>query len=244
MQTRIRNWFRLVAAFIISGVILALVADKIVVPLYVQHGREIAMIDVVKKHTADAVSALKANGFEVQVEDTVESGNLPKGIVIDQQPPPGLMVKKGRVVRLIITGGEHYFAMPNLVGRALKAANIIIDNNKLILDEVEYLYSSDKPEGVVCEQSLLPGSMVKTNTPVRLVVSKGKPSRTLEVPMLTGLSLEEARAAIRKAGFKVGLIRYVPTADLNPYTVIDQTPKPGGHYDNPIGIDLQVTSEP
>jgi serine/threonine-protein kinase len=113
-----------------------------------------------------------------------------------------------------------------------------------VLGDVEYLYSSDKPEGVVCEQSLVPGSMVSVNTPVNLVVSKGKPARVLEVPMLTGLSLEEARDAIRKAGFKVGLIRYVPTSDLNPFTIIDQAPRPGGRYDNPINIDLQVTSEP
>jgi serine/threonine-protein kinase len=244
MQTSVRNGLRLIAAFIIFGAVFAFLIDKILMPLYVHHGKDVAMINVVKKPTAKAISDLKQAGFEVQVMDTVESGSLPKGIVVDQQPPAGRMVKKGRVVRLIITGGEYFFQMPNLVGRALKAANLVLENNKLVLDTVEYLYSSDKPEGVVCEQSLLPGSLVKTNTPVRLVVSKGKPSRTLEVPMLTGLSLDEARTAIRKAGFKVGLVRYVPTADLNPYTVIDQTPKPGGRYDNPTNIDLQVTSEP
>ncbi|MFH1214842.1 MAG: PASTA domain-containing protein [Candidatus Neomarinimicrobiota bacterium] len=244
MQTRLRNWFRLLAAFIIFGVALALIMDKIVMPVYVRHGKEIVMMDVRKKHTAEAINLLKMGGFGVQVVDTVEGGNLPKGVVVDQQPPPGNMVKKGHVVNLIITGGEHFFQMPNLVGRVLKSATIIIENQKLVLDTVEYLYSSDKPEGVVCEQSLLPGSMVGSNTPVRLVVSRGKPSHQLEVPMLTGLNLEEAKASIRKAGFKIGLIRYVPTPDLTPYTVIDQTPKAGHHYDNPVNIDLQVTNEP
>lgn len=244
MLTSIREWLRLIAAFLILGAILALILDKIIMPIYVRHGKEIVMMDVRNKPTAEAVGLLKMDGFEVLVVDTVDRGNLPKGIVIDQQPPPGRMVKRGRIVHLIVTGGVSYFPMPNLVGRALKAATITLDNNKLILDTVEYLYSSDKPEGVVCEQSLLAGSMVSANRPVRLIVSKGRPSRQLEVPMLTGLSLEEARVAIRKAGFKIGLTRYVPTADLNPYTVIDQTPKPGGRYDNPINIDLQVTSEP
>jgi len=244
MSTKIRNFLRFIAAFIAVGVVLVLVFDKILMPIYVRHGKEVAMIDVLKLPADKAIQILDANGFEVQVVDTIESGNLPIGIVIDQQPPPGRMVKKGRVVQLVVTGGSRFVRMPNLVGRALKAAQIILENNKLVLDSVEYLYSSEIPEGVVSEQSILPGSMVSINTKVTVVVSKGPPSRKLEVPMLIGLSLTEARASIRKAGFRVGVIRYVPTTDLNPYTVIDQTPKPGGLYDNPINIDLQVTIEP
>jgi len=109
---------------------------------------------------------------------------------------------------------------------------------------VEYIYSSEKPEGVVCEQSLLPGSMVATGTPLRLVVSKGAPPRQLEVPNLIGLSLANARSTIRQAGFRVGLIRYVPNEELNPNTVLDQNPKAGRLYENPIPIDLHVTAEP
>jgi len=244
MYPRVRNWLRLIAAFVIMGVILALIFDKIIMPRYVRHGQEVNMVDVRRKPTTEAVSLLKKSGFEVQVIDTIESGNQPKGIVVDQQPPPGRLVKKGHIVGLVITGGTHFFQMPNLVGRPIKAAKIILDNNKLILDTLAYLYASDIPEGVVSDQSILAGSMVSTNRQVSLVVSKGRPSHQLEVPMLTGLSLEEARVAVSKAGFKVGLIRYVPTADLNPFTVIDQTPKPGRKYDNPINIDLQVTSEP
>jgi len=42
----------------------------------------------------------------------------------------------------------------------------------------------------------------------------------------------------------VGLIRYVPNEELNPNTVLDQNPKAGRLYENPIPIDLHVTAEP
>jgi len=244
MRTDIRNVFRQLAAFFIFSLVLVLLLDKIVMPLYVRHGREIKLMDVRKQRAAEAVSLLKANGFQVEFADTVEAGNLPRGIIVDQQPPPGFTVKKGRIVRLVVTGGEHFFNMPNLVGKALRAAQLLVDGNKLLLDTVEYIYSSEKPEGVVCEQSLLPGSMVATGTSLRLVVSKGAPPRQLEVPNLTGLSLANARSAIRQAGFRVGIIRYVPNEELNPNTVLDQNPKAGRLYENPIPIDLHLTAEP
>ena len=88
MSTKIRNWLRFIVAFIAVGVVLVLVFDKILMPIYVRHGKEVAMIDVLKLPADKAIQILDANGFEVQVVDTIESGNLPIGIVIDQQPPP------------------------------------------------------------------------------------------------------------------------------------------------------------
>jgi p-aminobenzoyl-glutamate transporter AbgT len=90
IQTKIRNWFRFLAAFIILGIGLALVADKIILPLYVHHGRESEMIDVREKSVVEAIQQLEINGFTAQVVDTVESGNHPRGIVLDQQPPPAV----------------------------------------------------------------------------------------------------------------------------------------------------------
>jgi len=244
MRRALQNIYRLLGAFILFSLVLVLLLDKIIMPLYVRHGKEIELIDVRNKSAHKAVEMLEESGFEVEWVDTEEVSGIPKGVVIDQQPRPGSTVKSGRVIRLMVTGGQKFFPMPNLVGQVLKAANLILDNSKLVLDTVEYIFSSDKPEGVVFAQSILPGSMVAAGTPVRLVVSKGKPERQYEVPRVVGLSLSEARQAIRNAGLRVGILRYIPNADLNPNTVIDQTPKAGKVFDNPVLVDLQVTTEP
>lgn len=244
MQHWVRNIWRQVIAFIVFTLGLVLLMDKIVMPIYVRHGKELELPDVRRKNVRKAVDLLEEQGFEVEVVDTVEVSGMPKGVVIEQQPSPGMAVKPGRVVRLIVTGGQKYFAMPNLVGMVYKAATILIDSHKLVLQDVEYVYSSEKPEGVVCEQSVLPGSMVAAGTAVSLKVSQGRPARQYVVPQVVGLSLNDARQAIRQAGLKVGIIRYVPNADLNPHTVIDQTPKADKVLDNPTMVDLKVTVEP
>jgi serine/threonine-protein kinase len=244
MQYVFRNIWRQLVAFVIFTLALVLLLDKVIMPIYVRHGKEEKLPDVRKRSAIKAKEVLEDRGFEVEIVDTVEVSGVPQGIVIDQQPAPGTLVKVGRVVRLMVTGGRKYFPMPNLVGQVYKAAALTLEHARLELAEVEYVFSSDKPEGVVCEQSVLPGSMVSAGTPVSLKVSKGKPEHQYTVPRVVGMSLNDAKQEIRQAGLKVGLIRYVPNADLNPHTVIDQTPKPGRIYDNPINVDLQVTVEP
>jgi beta-lactam-binding protein with PASTA domain len=83
--------------------------------------------------------------------------------------------------------------------------------------------------------------MVSSKDTLELVISKGLPPSQLEVPDLFGMNLDEAKAAIRKAGFKIGTIRYIPNEELVAYTVIRQNPEWGALLDNPVPINLEVT---
>lgn len=242
MRIRMRNFVRFLIVFIIFTIVVVIVMDKVVMPLYIRHGEKFIMMDVRQKQFGEAKAILAMNGLEVEVVDTVDNSDLLPGTVVDQQPPPGYDVKKGRVIRLVVTGGEKYFQMPNLVGKVLKAAGLEMDHYKLVVDSVIYQYSTDKPKGVVSEQSVPQGVMISSNELVILTVSKGQPPRQLEVPDLFGLNLEGAKRAIRKSGFRMGMIRYIPNPELNPYTVIGQEPKKGELRDKPVTIDLEVTT--
>lgn len=241
MTVRMRNWFRFLTVFIIFSVIFVLIIDKIVMPRYVNHGKEIPLVDVTGRSLDEAAIILNMIELSYEVIDSTEDNDLPPQTVVDQQPPPGTPVKKGRMIRLVITSGERFFPMPNLVGTVLKAANLELDRYFLKIDTITYEYSSDKPRGVVTAQSISPKQMVSANDSVALVVSKGPPPRQLEVPDLFGMNLEEAKNIIKKAGFRVGSIRYITNDDLVAYTVIGQNPEFGMLYDNPVQIDLEVT---
>ena len=210
-------------------------------PVYVKHGEEVILLDVRNKSLAEAKAILKTNGFYYTIVDTVEALDLPSWTVIDQQPGPGLTVKKGKVVRLIVSVAEKYFPMPKLVGKVLKAALLELEHAKLPVDSVIYDYSLDKPEGVITQQSVEAGFMVLVNTPLVLHVSKGLPPRQFEVPELFALSLEVAKRRIREAGLRVGNIREIPNRELLPYTVIGQSPAAGELFDQQVSVNLEVT---
>jgi len=61
------------------------------------------------------------------------------------------------------------------------------------------------------------------------------------VPDLFGMNLEEAKAEIRRSGFTMGTIRYIPNDDLVAYTIIGQNPEFGNLFDNSVRINLDVT---
>ena len=238
----LRNVLRFLIALVVFTIVFVLVLDKAVMPLYTRHGNEVVLLDVQNMDIDRASAILHTNRFEIDVTDSVESADMPPGIVIDQQPPPGSRVKRGRIVRLVITSGIKEFPMPNLVGMALPAARLELERHSILVDSLIYNFSSDKPEGVIAGQSIPTDSLVKPQTALVLTVSKGPPPHQLEVPDLFGMNLEGARRVIRRAGFTLGTIRYIPSLDLTPFTVIGQYPEYGTLWDNPIPVDLEVTT--
>lgn len=241
MTVKMRKWCRLLIVFFIVTLIFIVTMDQFVLPRYVSHGEELTMLDVRNRSYAEAKKILLDLGFKAVAIDTLENTELSPETVVDQQPSPGAAVKRGRVVRLVITSGERFFPMPNLVGKVLKAAQLELDRHHLDVGSISEEFSSDKPRGVVTRQSIRPGLMVSSRDMLELVVSKGSPPSQLEVPDLFGMNLEEAKAAIRKTGFKIGTIRYISNDELVAYTVIGQHPEWGTLLDNPIAINLEVT---
>ncbi|MDO9548128.1 MAG: PASTA domain-containing protein [Candidatus Marinimicrobia bacterium] len=241
MTVRMRNWIRFLTVFMIFSIIFVLIIDKIVLPTYVGHDKEIPLVDVRGRSLDETAIILDMLGLHYEVIDSTENNDLPPQTVVDQQPPAGTLVKTDRVLRLVITSGERFFPMPNLVGKVIKAANLELQRYYLKTDSISYEFSSDKPRGVITAQSIRARQMISASDSVSLVVSKGPPPRQLEVPDLFGLNLDEAKAAIRKAGFRVGAIRYITNDDLVAYTVIGQKPEFGVLYDNAVPISLEVT---
>ncbi|MCS6710494.1 Stk1 family PASTA domain-containing Ser/Thr kinase [Brachybacterium sp. EF45031] len=87
--------------------------------------------------------------------------------------------------------------VPVLAGTTLDDAEAALSSQDLTA-RTEERFSSTVPAGHVVSVSPAPGSTVKKDTPVLLVVSRGV--ETFPVPDVTGASLEDARARVAEAG--------------------------------------------
>lgn len=95
-------------------------------------------------------------------------------------------------------GGDR--TVPVIVGTALPDAESALDSQDLPTRTDEQ-FSESVPAGHVISASPTAGSVIKRDTPVTLIVSKGV--RTFPVPTVTGSSLEDAKATVEDANLRL-----------------------------------------
>jgi len=129
-----------------------------------------------------------------------------------------------------------YVRMPELTDLDLSTAQRMIDSVDL---QVEWIYSySEEPEGYVCEQQPAAKSEVKRGDTVKVTISKG--SDMLNVQKFVGMTVDEARAAIKAQGFEPGEIAVVPSEMMRD-VVIAQNPETGMNAKLGSVVDLTIS---
>ena len=97
-------------------------------------------------------------------------------------------------------------AIPNLVGKTVDEAKQILEESKLNYVEEEPQYSTEYEEGQIISQDprFVDGRKIKENTDVTVVVSLGTEKTT--VPVLKGLTREEAETAAKDAKINLEIL--------------------------------------
>ena len=239
---RDRWWFKLSVLFLIL-IIVVVIMDRVVMPLYVHLGDETEMPDVIEMELTEARSLLEQQGFNVLIRDSLYDANHPENVVIEQNPYPYARVKEGRRVYLTISIGEKPIIMPNLFSVSPREAELILETNNLKLRNKNYVYSDIYHEGTVIGQSYPQGQVIKPGSGIDITISLGKLQKEMIVPDLIGKSLFEARARLREMQLNIGEITYEQRENILPETILKQSLQPGDAYDEGDTINLTVSKE-
>ena len=224
MKHKILNF--LIALFIIS-IFIFLFFEKIAMPIYIRKGNSIRLINVRGKILERGINELKISGFNGVVFDTVYTSNIEPQTIIDQYPPSGQKVKKGRTIRLKIARPEKMIDVPSLVGQSKRSAEIKIQQLGLKIDTIYVEYNPDYPKGTVAWQFPKSGDQIRKGFGLQITISEGLPPDFYQVPQLFGLSLNNAKKKLDNSRLKLGKVTYQQNEDLVPYTVLDQSISPG-----------------
>ncbi|MDW7681614.1 MAG: PASTA domain-containing protein [bacterium] len=211
----------------VVAIIIVLLFDKLIMPLYTRHGQEIEVPDLTSMFFEDARELLKQMDLKiVEEEKKFDSSNkFPIGYIMAQNPPPASKVKTGRRIYVITSKGEPVIEMPQLVRRSERNAVFELQKLGLILGEVNYEHSEFFHEGVISEQSIPPDTELKPGTVVDITVSLGQFPDKFIVPDVVGRSLRDARRIIFQSGLTLGEVSFQTEDDLLPETVIHQFPE-------------------
>jgi serine/threonine-protein kinase len=178
----------------------ARIRDDGTVTLTVSKGpRTVTVPDLKGTALATAKSDLKHRGLDVGMVTKTFSEDVPRGSVISTDPEAGSTRDAGTAVALVVSRGAQV-DVPDVTGEPQQDAVAELADAGLKAKIAPGRVQSDEDKGSVARQSPQDGPLAEGDT-VTLTISQGPPM--VEVPDVTGMKVDEARAELEKAGFEV-----------------------------------------
>lgn len=223
LNNTLRNIILAAVLLLVGGSALLYALDRWIMPAYTNYNQGITVPDITKLPLDEARSTLDLYGLRHEVHDRRSHSAFPADFIIDQSPPPGQIVKPARKVYLTVNTAESpTVTVPDLVNMSLRNARIQLENYGLAVGTINY--ESSRFRNTILRQSIPPGDVVPQGSVVDLAVSDGLGDQMVPVPDIEGLLLTEAQQKLREAGLRIGEIRFQPSRETTPNTVLAFTP--------------------
>ncbi|MCK4911910.1 MAG: PASTA domain-containing protein [Thermodesulfovibrionales bacterium] len=114
--------------------------------------------------------------------------------------------------------------IPDIRGKSLQESEMIVQEKGLLLKVNAERYDHTVPNGFVLDQDLPPGSHVRGQAAINVVLSKGPEVRL--IPSSLGMALEEAKASFMEKNLIVGKVIHVHSDSVLKGVVVAQKPAP------------------
>lgn len=150
---------------------------------------------------AAAEQRLDAAGLSLDVGEPAYSETVEKGMVISSDPAPGDRVLDEGTVGVVLSLGPERYDVPDVAGSSVDDAQQALLDTNLAYGGSTERFDEEVPEGEVITTDPRPGTELKRDASVDLVVSKGP--RPIEIPDLTGRDADRAARALGERGFEV-----------------------------------------
>jgi beta-lactam-binding protein with PASTA domain len=181
---------------------------------------------------------LESQGFRLRIEDQQTDPTGPKGAVVWQDPPPGVVVEPNSQVSLTLSEGPPDVSVPDVAGFPRVLAEKVLRAAGFTLGKPDTLPASNEA-GIVVGTRPGPGVGRPAGTAIDLVISSGPTE--FSVPGVLGLPLAEARSRIESLGLTVGSISGRVVAGRPEGVVLEQRPPAGTRSPRGARVDLVVT---
>ncbi|MDA5280113.1 Stk1 family PASTA domain-containing Ser/Thr kinase [Streptomyces sp. NPDC054904] len=203
---------------IVAGVLLALGLGTGV--WYISSGQFTKVPNLLGKSEEQAKSQLSAAGLGVKRIDRKFSDAFERGTVMNTDPEGGKRIRGNGAVTLTISRGPEVVSVPDLKGRPLEEAKAELTKVGLAPGIVTQAFSQDVAQGSVISTDPAGGQRRAPDTAVALIVSKGRP---VQVPNVTGRTVDQAREALEGLGLTVKTAPEQVNSPSAPGTVANQS---------------------
>jgi len=179
-------------------------------------------------------------GLKMKINGEEYSEEMPEGMIIEHQPPPGTRTKAGRTIYVVVSKGLAVVTVPNLINQNETEAEANLMAFQLRLGKKEYMYSEDIPLGTVIDQTPSANEKVAVGETVNIIISAGLLKSKIAMPDLKEMSLSEALNAIEEAKLRIKKIDRSYSPYFEKESVTFQTPPAGEEIEYGMSVDLTV----
>jgi beta-lactam-binding protein with PASTA domain len=234
--------------FSVAGLVILLGIIAVSVFFIAVRGAEQTMVpDVIGKELTSALLELQVKELYPRLQLRYSQTSADKGLILEQEPRPGTIVKAGRRIRLVVSQGVIINRIENFIGRNIDEVKIDLQtiyasagsNPLLSLKEpLMYEFSSENP-GTILAQKPEPGTDISGHMTMEFVVSRGRENASVTVPQLAGLTITRALERISDSGINF----HFSQRDIRPNekgeTVVLQVPP--AETTTPLNTVVEIT---
>jgi len=178
--------------------------------IFIRGKEEVIVPDVLGKELTQALIELQDKELYPRIQLRAAESGEEKGIVLEQSPEAGTLVKAERRIDLVISQGISLDKVENFIGKnindvrtAIRTFNTQAKDAAIVLREPFMYQFSSQPAGTVLQQKPVPETDINGSVILELVVSRGQENARITVPDLMGLSFTDALTKLSqlKTGF-------------------------------------------
>ncbi len=179
--------------------------------MHTNHGKEIAVPNVMNKSVHDAIKILEDSGLGFEVDSGKYEPKFKPFQVLQIYPSAGSRVKDGRNIVLRVNPRTYApVSVPDVLDRYKGLAFRQLEQVGLKIGDTIYEPSIQRDavlRMMYNGANLKPGALLPRFTTIDVVIGAG-PRRNISVPNLVGLTVQEAKLIIAQNLFEVGLVEF------------------------------------
>lgn len=228
------------------GIILLMVIAGIVTFLITMEGAEQTMVpDTQELSLEKAMLELQEKELYARVQLRYSRNPEDKGMVINQVPKPGTLVKAGTQVVLTVSRGAIIDRVEDYIGWKLSDLEIHLQTlfttygPLLKIERPVMRVYDDSPSGTILEQKPLPGTELSGVTDLELLVSRGPKSQMIVAENYLDLPWRETLNMLEERNIPFVFTARDAEGEEKPGMVINQSPEPDSEV--PASTLFQIT---
>lgn len=225
--------------FVVAAIVLVLGLGAGV--WYINSGQFTKVPPVLTQSEQRAKDRLQDAGLDVKQVEHAYSDTVKRGSVISTDPGVGERIRENDAVTLTVSDGPRTVKVPDLTGVALGKARAELKDAGLAAGMVTRDFSDDVPRGSVISTDPDTGTPRHAGSAIALLVSKGS---LVDVPDVTGSSVEDATADLEDAGLKVKIAAKQVNSEFDKGQVAQQSPDSGREAATGDTVTLTVSKGP